>query len=710
MRLIKVFLFQFLAIAHFLTPATTVAADSSFLLETTVTTPYTSTFLGNGNFSYVSTPLGMDSARSFHASVYDHGPADVPRIAVLPAWNEIGLSNGEEWLSSNSSLSDYLQTLDMHGARLKTQFTWNQDSKRIKIEYEVFVSRSNPNLAAIKLSVTPTYSGSMRLSFPIRAWPAPKRLSLEKLDKIDPMPPGKWPSVWYPGHMIVQDRGGTPDGVWMVSESEGRHTIVAEAIAIEWPEELKVNPTMESSKDQASLNLVFDVSKGISSTFYKYVGIVSSHQSAKPLTTAFGIVNGAKSQGYASILKEHLQAWEKLWETDIVVENNPDLQRVIHSMIFYLLCSIQENSDFSIPPMGLSSDGYYGHLFWDGDTYIFPALVVMHPEIARSMVMFRSKTLEAARKNAQGNKYRGAKYPWEADELGNETTPKFAWQNALYEIHVTGDVSLAQWQYYLATGDREWLEQFGYPVLKETADFWVSRVTHNKEKQRYEIHNVVSVDEGLVGINNDTYTNTIAKRNLEIAIEASKILQKQPDPEWEKVAQNIYIPYDEVEKHHPTYENAPQEKRGGIVPLMSYPLGFSMSDEIKKNDLSLAIDRMTSEGPGAMMTVTLFPIIAAELQNKQWIDDLFPKSYLSFLRPPYNAMAETPNNESINFLTGAGGFLQQFIFGYSGLRLTQNGLEQKFKPILPSRVQSIHLKNFTVRNKPFDLLIQTEQK
>ena len=404
-----------------LTSATILAADSFFILETTATSPYTSTFLGNGNFSYVSTPLGMDSARSFHAAVYDHGPSDVPRIAVLPAWNEIGLSNGDQWLSSSSSISDYLQKLDMYGASLKTQFTWNQESKSIKIEYEVFVSRSNPNLAVIQLSVTPAYSGSMSLSFPIRPWPAPKRLPLEKLEKIDPMPPGKWPPVWYPGHMIVQDQGETPDGVWIVSESEGRHTVVGEATAVEWPKELQVNPKIENSKEQISLNLVFDVAKGKTFTFNKYVAIVSSHQSTKPIATALEIVSVAKSQGYASIQKEHLQAWEKLWETDIVVENNPDLQRVIHSMIFYLLCSIRENSDFSIPPMGLSSDGYYGHLFWDGDTYIFPALVVMHPEIARSMVTFRSKTLDAARKNARDSKYRGAKYPWKPMNL--ETKP-----------------------------------------------------------------------------------------------------------------------------------------------------------------------------------------------------------------------------------------------------------------------------------------------
>ena len=103
--------------------------------------------------------------------------------------------------------------------------------------------------------------------------------------------------------------------------------------------------------------------------------------------------------------------------------------------------------------MGLSSGGYYGHIFWDSDTWMFPALVLTHPDVAHSMVAFRARTLPAAQANARANGYRGAKYPWEADERGDETTPHFAAQNASSEIHVNGDVALAQWQYYLATGD-----------------------------------------------------------------------------------------------------------------------------------------------------------------------------------------------------------------------------------------------------------------
>src|SRR5581483_4774507 len=124
-----------------------------------------------------------------------------------------------------------------------------------------------------------------------------------------------------------------------------------------------------------------------------------------------------------------------------------ELQRVVHALLFYLLASVREGSAESIPPMGLSSAGYYGHIFWDADTWMFPALVALHPELARSVVAFRVRSLGAARRNARANGYRGAMYPWESDERGREATPRFAWQNARWENHVTADVAPARWQY-----------------------------------------------------------------------------------------------------------------------------------------------------------------------------------------------------------------------------------------------------------------------
>ena len=98
-----------------------------------------------------------------------------------------------------------------------------------------------------------------------------------------------------------------------------------------------------------------------------------------------------------------------------------------------------------------------------------------------------------------------------------ETTPQFAIQNARSEIHVTGDVALAQWQYYLATGDSTWLAERRLSRHPGTADFWVSRSTVRRGGERCHIENVVSVAEGLIGVTDDAYTNAVARKNLEIA-------------------------------------------------------------------------------------------------------------------------------------------------------------------------------------------------
>jgi trehalose/maltose hydrolase-like predicted phosphorylase len=181
----------------------------------------------------------------------------------------------------------------------------------------------------------------------------------------------------------------------------------------------------------------------------------------------------------------------------------------------------------------LSSGGYYGHIFWDSDTWMFPPLLLIHPEVARSLVAFRGRTLPGARENARANGHRGAMYPWEADERGRETTPRFAVQNARSEIHVTRDVALAQWQYWLATGDSVWLAREGYPVIRETADFWVGRATRDSAGG-YHIEDVVSLSEGLIGVTDHAYTNAVARGNLEIAGRASRELGLPEDP-WAAV-------------------------------------------------------------------------------------------------------------------------------------------------------------------------------
>ncbi|HQT91697.1 MAG TPA: hypothetical protein PL001_06675, partial [Candidatus Kryptobacter bacterium] len=493
----------------------------------------------------------------------------------------------------------------------------------------------------------------------------------------------------------------------IVSRPDGDSVRVAIASNIAWTTTV-TDPKVaaDTSDGNTAVTVSFVAKANQSYTFYRYTGIVSSRESKDPLAVAMKTAYESMSAGYEKVLMKSEDAWHRLWRTNITVNGDPQLQKVIHSSMFYLLSSARAGSDFGVPPMGLSSDGYYGHIFWDSDTWMFPPLLLMHPSIAKSMVMFRYKSLPAAEANAKLNGYHGAMYPWESDENGDEACPKFAYQNALYENHVTGDVAFAQWQYFLATGDKSWLEHYGYPVIKETADFWKSRTKYDPAKGTYNIDSVVSVDEGLIGINNDAYTNLVARRNLEIATEAAHILGQAPDPKWSKIAEKLYIPYDSTKHCYLTYQDAPPQSLGAVVPLLYYPLELKVPNGIKKNDLFNALSVMKKNGTGVMMGITLYQIVAAEIQNRNLFEDFYKLSYRPYIRGSFNVFAETPDNMSTNFLTGAGGFLQQVVFGYTGLRITSTGLSVKYKPMLPIGVRSLTIANLHFRGKLYNVTVE----
>jgi protein-glucosylgalactosylhydroxylysine glucosidase len=494
----------------------------------------------------------------------------------------------------------------------------------------------------------------------------------------------------------------------MTSTPEGRRTSFAQVAAVAWPPDLAgAAPRTAAAGDTALVDVAFDASPGKTYTFTQFVDMASSAETANPLAVATRRVEEARSRGYAGLAAENAAAWARRWETDVVLDGDPTLQRLVRSMLFYLLCSADSGTALGIPPMGLSSAGYYGHIFWDSDTWMFPALVLTHPDVARAMVAFRARTIPAAEANARANGFRGTMYPWEADEQGHETTPRFAAQNASSEIHVNGDVALAQWQYFLATGDSAWLAREGFPVLRGTADFWVSRASRDSAGGAYHIRNVVSVAEGMIGVTDDAYTNAVARLNLEIAATASRTLGRAPDPRWTEVATKLHMPVDSASGFFRTYEGAPDSTLGLVTPLLTYPLGVPLRAGATRAHLDQAMRRVDDEAAGAMMGITLLSVLAAELHDRPLVDTLLPLSYRGHLRGPFFMLSETSTNDAISFLTGAGGFLQQVLFGYTGLRLGPGGLEPRFPAVLPSRISRLVLRGLHVRGKRYDVVVDS---
>jgi protein-glucosylgalactosylhydroxylysine glucosidase len=690
------------------------ARDSTFLLAASDPARDPSPFIGNGHVGLVIPASGLGASRSLIAGLYENSDDDVPRISAAPAWNAIDVFDGERWLSAtpptSSAFAAYGQVIDMRNGLARTSYEWSEGSRRTSVRVETFISRADPTQAAIRVALVPRTATRMRVRFALANWPPPHRLPLATLEHVE----REWgpAELWYAGHMVVQTRNATlaPGGgrLAMTATPDGRTLTLAESATISWGHHLSgAKARTVASGDTAMLEVAFDASPGRTYTFTDLVNIASSLESRNPAAQAARGAAAARTLGYDAVAAKSAASWRKRWETDIELDGDPALQRVVRSMLFYLLCSADSGTGLAIPPMGLSSAGYYGHVFWDSDTWMFPALVLTHPDVARSLVDFRARTMNAAKANARANGYRGAMYPWEADDRGNETTPHFAAQNAHSEIHVNGDVALAQWQYFLATGDSAWLAHSGFPVIRATADFWVNRATYDSTRDSYHINNVVSVAEGLVGVNDDAYTNSVAKRNLEIATAASARLGARADPRWAMVAAKLHMPFDSTTQSFRTYEGAPDSTLGWITPLLSYPLGVPMSDRAKRTHLAQATRKIKDEESGAMMGVTLLSVDAAELGDRALVDTLLPYSYRAHLQGPFLMLSETPANHAVNFLTGAGGFLQQVIFGFTGLRVGKAGLEPQFPPVLPSTLQRLVLHDVRVRGKRYDVIVDS---
>jgi trehalose/maltose hydrolase-like predicted phosphorylase len=216
-------------------------------------------------------------------------------------------------------------------------------------------------------------------------------------------------------------------------------------------------------------------------TAYAYSVAGSSITSAHhqdPLNEAERMTIFAKLEGKERVMHFHNKAWDSLWTSDIIIDGDPQSQQDVHSMLYHLYAFSREGTGYSLSPMGLSGLGYNGHVFWDADLWMFPALLVMHPELAKNMIEYRYERLEEAKRNAFSHGYKGAMFPWESAETGVEETPVWALSGP-FEHHITADVALAAWNYYSVTQDTNWLREKGWPIISAAADFWTSRVERN---------------------------------------------------------------------------------------------------------------------------------------------------------------------------------------------------------------------------------------
>jgi trehalose/maltose hydrolase-like predicted phosphorylase len=632
--------------------------------------------VANGMIGMVSSAEPMKVSDVVLNGVYDYYKRG--RVSnILKTFNHVNMELEVDGQRINGrTVSGYEQTLDMKEASLKTRF---EVEGKAAIEHEMMAVRHLPYTALINVEIRAIQD--IRIT-PISVIEAPDHLQDVRnfYSEIDR------PHVTIP---LMTSVALSPSGKYKVAASnsfifEEPHGEEPDIIHEDW------DYNMHLAKFTVTLKA------GETYRFSLVASTLSSRQYDDPQNEAERLTIFARLEGRDRLEDRHQQAWDKLWESDIIIEGEVERTRDIRFALYHLYSFARKGTAYSLSPMGLSGLGYNGHVFWDTEIWMYPPLLVLQPEIARSLLEYRFERLDAARQNAFSHGYEGAMYPWESADDGSEDTPVWALTGP-FQHHISGDVAWAHWKYYQLTGDKKWLEGKGYPVLKEVADFWTSRVERNGPGQ-YDINNVIGANEWQENIDNNAYTNGMAITSLRIAVKAARELGHSPDPDWAHVAENIPILEfpDGTTRENASYEG--EMIKQADVNLLSFPLDVIREESDVRKDLEYYEPRMSPQGPA--MGFSVLATLYARLGEPDKALALFDRSYKPNQVPPFGVLAETAGGTNPYFATGAGGMLQAVLFGFGGLEITDQGIEQ-MPTILPDKWRSLQIKGVGKEKRTF---------
>jgi trehalose/maltose hydrolase-like predicted phosphorylase len=265
-------------------------------------------------------------------------------------------------------------------------------------------------------------------------------------------------------------------------------------------------------------------------------------------------VTRARNLGFDRLLGEHRHAWASRWEdADVVIEGDPELQCAVRFALFHLLASASEDGEAAVGARGLSGSAYRGHVFWDSDVYVLPFLAATRPAAARAMLEYRVRRLPAARHAARAQTRTGARFPWESADSGQDVTPErlrdrrgemLPVLTGKLEEHIVADVAWAAACYIDWTGDEAFARGAGREMMVQTARWWASRIEHDDDG-RGHIRGVIGPDEYHAPVDDNAFTNVMARWNLRRAADAAADTVEEPERRrWLELADTIADGYD----------------------------------------------------------------------------------------------------------------------------------------------------------------------
>ena len=634
----------------------------------------------NGVIGLVSSPEPFSIKETVLSGVYDKfGRGRVNNFLpnICPIELEVHLDGSK--VSKNNS-TDYVQTLDM----LNGEFTGNLRSRGAKITYRYCALRHLSHGASMEVVITPD-----------------KDMILEA--RINHVVPSSLHGTEMTTNDLAFHHKSEPPFTIITTTALSPSEIVktASSSAFIFCKEDEGMPVYHKIPDSNKHYIWFKKSLEAGKPYtFKVVGsLISSVHTADPLNQAERIVTYARFQKDGELNRRHRQAWSELWESDIIIEGDLQAQKEVRGMLYHLYSFSRENSASSPSPMGLSGLGYNGHVFWDTEMFMMPPLIMLRPELAESMLEYRYERLEEAKRNASAYGFAGAMFPWESASTGAEECPVTS-LSGTFQHHVTADVAIGCWNYYLASQDKDWLVRRGWPILKATAEFWASRC-EKKEDGKWHIDNVMSADEWALNVDDNAYTNAAAKRNLEYAVLAGKVLGEKTPALWTEIAEGLFFDVmgNGVTSEHVGYDGA--EIKQADVNLLAFPLKIITDKQQMMKDLDYYSLKVPQKRTPAM-TQSMFSVICSRCNDPEQAWKWFVDSYRPNAVPPFGVLAEFKGGTNPYFATGAGGTLQSIIFGFAGLDFNpKGGIMQVKEHGLPPHWKSLTIKGVGPDKKTF---------
>jgi trehalose/maltose hydrolase-like predicted phosphorylase len=297
--------------------------------------------------------------------------------------------------------------------------------------------------------------------------------------------------------------------------------------------------------------------------FERTVAVVRSDaQDLDPGRVARDKLDVARRLGWRGVLAEHEAAWTSRWQcSDVEVDGDAAAQQALRFAIYHLNSAANPADErVSIGARALTGDDYHGHVFWDTEIYLLPFYILTWPEAARALLMYRFRTLDAARAKSAGMGWRGALYAWESADSGTESTPEqvigpdrqvIDILSGKQEQHISADVAYAVWQYWQATGDEGFLRDAGAEIILETGRFWSSRAQPEADGFRH-IRDVIGPDEYHEHVDDNAFTNVMARWNIRRAIDIAALLRQRWPECWTSLSSRLGLDDTELNQWQST--------------------------------------------------------------------------------------------------------------------------------------------------------------